>query len=206
MFFANPVSPTYTFNPNSTFLSPHSPHSPPQGGAYFTFSLVTSQLSVLVTVWAYNNYYIAANSNDTKLSATTTWSFAVAATTLWCVLFAYFMVFVCEPKHRRSFYTMRTGWRHTQGYFLDFETDSNRVLLFECNWIQWRSIENEVRKWTMEKWDGWERDKPEWFTPQVIATIPDDFIPPRALARLGGYKRDRRSSAARLSERSSNKT
>ena len=156
-------------------------------------------------MWAYNKYYTAEDGNETKLSATTTWGFAIAAATLWCAIFAFFVAFVCESKHRRSFYTPRTGWRHTQGYFLDFEADSNRVLIFECNRIQWRSIEHEVRKWTMESWDGWEREKPVWFTPQIIATIPDDFIPPRALAKLG-VARERRASAAsvRISERSLN--
>jgi hypothetical protein len=166
------------------------------GGAYFTFNLVTSQVSVLVSLWLYNVYYEAPN-DEPKLPAETTWAFAVSTISLWVLTFAFFVTYVCDPKHRSSFFSLRTGWRHSAGYFLDFEPDSTRILIFECNLIQWKSIAGEVQKWTLDNWEKWEREKPEWFTPHVVSNIPDDFIPPRFLAHLGAT-RARRGSAAQI--------
>ena len=47
----------------------------------------------------------------------------------------------------------------------------------------------------MGSWETWDAHKPEWFTPGVIASIPDEFIPPRFLKKMGGA-RERRGSAA----------
>jgi hypothetical protein len=47
----------------------------------------------------------------------------------------------------------------------------------------------------MDNWERWDRDKPAWFTPRLIASVPDEFIPPRFLAILGGA-RERRGSAS----------
>jgi hypothetical protein len=41
-----------------------------------------------------------------------------------------------------------------------------------------------------------DRGTPEWFTPPVIARVPDEYIPPRFLGGLGGAQRERRGSAA----------
>jgi hypothetical protein len=55
-------------------------------------------------------------------------------------------------------------------------------------------IKDDVKAWTMANWETWDREKPRWFTRSLIASVPDEFIPPRFLAKLGGA-RERRGSA-----------
>ena len=43
------------------------------------------------------------------------------------------------------------------------------------------------------------RDAPAWFTPQIVATVLDEYIPKAQLAALGA-NRERRGSAASVRE------
>ena len=113
-------------------------------------------------------------------------------------MFAIFFKFICVPEHRQTFWSTRTGWRHSQGYFLDNIKDSHRILVFECNRSQWRSIEAAVNEWTHANWARWEEEKPEWFTEQIISMVPDEFVSKQGLERLGS-ERKRRGSARKNS-------
>jgi hypothetical protein len=165
------------------------------GGAYYSFNTFTTLTSVLLSVHLYNEYYEANEESGVKMSPATLWILAGSLLTLWALSFAYFMVFVCVPKHRKSFYSLRTGWRHSCGYFLDSESDLQRIAIFDCNRKQWAHIAGDVKAWTMASWEGWVRDSPEWFTPYVKSTVPDEFIPPRFLTHTHDG-RERSGSAA----------
>ena len=52
-------------------------------------------------------------------------------------------------------------------------------------------------EWTRLHYAKRTREKPEWFTPLIIATILDEYIPAECLGGLGGAKRQRRGSAVR---------
>jgi hypothetical protein len=65
------------------------------------------------------------------------------------------------------------------------------------NRMMWeRDIGADVKAWTFENWATFVEEKPAWFTPLIIATVPDEYIPPQFLAGLGGANRVRRGSAA----------
>ncbi len=58
------------------------------------------------------------------------------------------------------------------------------------------SIRSEVMDWTHKNWPSWAREetKPDWFTPDFVARVPDDFIPKELLRDLnlqavGGKRR-----------------
>ena len=45
-----------------------------------------------------------------------------------------------------------------------------------------------------EKWEDWMKDRPEWFTENLISKIPDEYLPKPEVKRLekeGGRKRRR---------------
>ena len=165
------------------------------GGAYFLFTMVTTQVSIPVSVYVYNKYFEADEvKGEEKMDATLLWIFAIVSIIMTAVSFLIFMVFLCDPKFRWTFCSTRTGWRESCGPFLDFEDDEHRILIFGKNRMQWNYIAADVKAWSMANWEEWERDKPEWFTPYVKSTVPDEFIPPRFLAAMGG-NRERRGSA-----------
>ena len=113
-------------------------------------------------------------------------------------LFGAFLAFMVVPKFRSSFWSSDTGGDFARSFFLDSEDDEHSVRIFNCNRKLWREIEEDVKLWTRESWGRWIAERPEWFTPTVIASIPDVFIPSEQLEALGGRMRDRRLSASHL--------
>ena len=92
-----------------------------------------------------------------------------------------------------------TGTRNTMGYFLDFDDDATKVLIFDDNLDLWRGIYGQVKEWTISKWAEWEEEKPDWFSEAFKEKVPDDMIPQKALEKMNGKAKGgkrRRSSAA----------
>jgi hypothetical protein len=50
-------------------------------------------------------------------------------------------------------------------------------VLSYINVLYWDSIRDEILAFTHANWARWQAEKPDWFTEQLIATIPDEFIP-----------------------------
>jgi hypothetical protein len=60
-----------------------------------------------------------------------------------------------------------------------------------------------VRVWHHANWDRWEEEAADWFTPELVSRIDDEFIPVAALVRLNraaGGKRRRSSVGESLRE------
>ena len=166
------------------------------GGAYYSFNLASTIISVPVIVYLYQEYAeVDEESGAKKLGARILWAFSVGIVLLWSVMFGFFMARVIVPEYMETFLSKQTGWERAERMFLDNEEDEKRALIFKKNTVMWSRIKEDVKAWTMTNWETWDEEKPEWFTLEVIARIPDEFIPPRFLAKLGGA-RERRGSAA----------
>jgi hypothetical protein len=162
------------------------------GGIYFSFNLMTTQVSVPVCVYLYFKYYDGAN----KLDETMTWIIAITLLLLWLAAFSFLIFYVIVPEYRKTFWSFQTGWQKSQAFFLDNEdNEERRIVVFNNIQANWKSIEEDVKAWTHANWNRWEEEQPEWFTPARKATIPDEFIPAAAVKALGGAQRERRGSA-----------
>jgi hypothetical protein len=165
------------------------------GGVYFSFNMASSLVSVPITTRLYLEHAEVKNGGTEKISADVLWPFSIGILVLWVGLFVFFLVKVVVPEYRKMFWSTKTGGQRAESIFLDNDEDAKKILVFRKNVFLWSRIKEDVKSWTMSKWETWDREKPEWFTPRVIARIPDEFIPPRFLAKLGGA-RERRGSAA----------
>jgi hypothetical protein len=105
------------------------------------------------------------------------------------------MARIVVPRFRKTFWSTQTGWQKSESIFLDSVEDAKKIYIFTDSVMLWSAIKEDVKAWTMSSWETWDREEPEWFTQKVIASIPDEFIPPRFLAIMGGA-RERRGSAA----------
>ena len=84
-----------------------------------------------------------------------------------------------------------------QASFLENEEDSEKVRIFTRNRLLWESdIGAKVMEWWRARWAELTREKREWFTSRLIATVPDEYIPVECLGGLGWAKRQRRRSVA----------
>ena len=81
----------------------------------------------------------------------------------------------------------------------------NKKKILTKNRYQWTSIRPQVAEWLDENWDKWERENPDWFNGVFIASVDDDIMPARVLARLKqeaeGGERRRSSFMERVSAR-----
>jgi hypothetical protein len=165
------------------------------GGAYFSFSMVMSLGSVPVISYLYLEYAKVPGQGAEKISADTLWAFSIGILVAWAALFLLFMACIVVPEYRKTFWSLQSGRQTAESTFLDNEEDGMRILIFTVIVVLWSRIKEDVKAWTMANWETWDEEKPEWFTPTAIARIPDEFIPPRFLAKLG-EARERRGSAA----------
>jgi hypothetical protein len=166
------------------------------GGAYYSFNMLMNFISVPGITHLYLEYAESTEEEGgaEKLGAVVLWTFNVVILLTSAALFAFFLFRVIVPRFRKTFLSTQTGWELAENCFLDNEEDEKRIHIFTDNAMMWSRIKEDVRAWTLSSWETWDREQPAWFTPLVIASVPDDFIPPRYLARLGGA-RERRGSA-----------
>jgi hypothetical protein len=123
------------------------------------------------------------------------WAVAVGLSASWIIFFSIF-IGLMNPEFRATFFSTRPGYAWVQGCFVSGQTDEVKSQIFELNTKQWQSIRPDVKAWTMENWEQWEEEKPEWFTEAWRAGVDDDLIPAACLRRMkmaGGGSR-RRSS------------
>jgi hypothetical protein len=165
------------------------------GGVYFSFNMASSLVSVPIMTHVYLEHAEVDDGGGEKISADVLWPFGIGIVVLWVGVFVFFLLKVVVPEYRKMFWSTKTGFQRAESQFLDNDEDEKKILVFRKNIVLWSRIKEDVKSWTMSKWETWDREKPEWFTPKVIARIPDEFIPPRFLAKLGGA-RERRGSAA----------
>ena len=88
-----------------------------------------------------------------------------------------------------------------QEYFTKGESDESKMEMFSCQRLLWESdIGEDVKQWTTENWATWVEEKPEWFTPQIVSMVPDEYIPTERLEALGAHRKRRGSAAGSMRE------
>ena len=146
----------------------------------------------MVSVHLYNEHA----GGKYKIAAATLWAWAGGLAAAWLLAFGYFAKRVAVPKFRHTLWSKVTGRQVVQEYFTKGESDETKIIIFGTQRLKWEGdIGREVKQWTFENWEAWERDKPAWFTPRVVASVPDEYIPKARLEALGS-NRQRRGSAA----------
>ena len=107
---------------------------------------------------------------------------------------------MAKPEYRHLFYTTETCVTYVRAEFVGAKTDEKKMQIFTFNGTKWAHYKDEVREFTHANWARWKRERPSWFTEEVIQRVPDEFIPVADLAVLNaanGGKR-RRSSLGLL--------
>lgn len=189
LFFRVVVKTIVDFSGNLTLRNPFE-----VGGTYFTFTLLTTQVAMIVVAGVYNEHAGGANKLDAALVTGGAWALSAA----WAGVFLFFIAFQCVPTHRWTFFSPQTGWQMSQSYFLANDDDETRMLVFGCNTNHWeRDLGEEVKEFTVGNWTKWCTERPEWFDAVLVSTVPDEYIPEGGMADFGGFNRERRGSAAR---------
>jgi hypothetical protein len=111
---------------------------------------------------------------------------------LACFFATFFLTM--KPKYVATFFSAQTGCQYVQSKFFR-DGDECKKEVFGYNAKLWLPIRDDVKAWTMENWERWEEEKPEWFTDAFKARTDDDMIPPASLRKLNGSAGRRRRSS-----------
>jgi hypothetical protein len=92
-----------------------------------------------------------------------------------------------------TFVSLQTGNSFSQSYFLDNQgNDARRVNIFFMNERHWQAIRDRVRQWVLSVYATWQALMPAFFTADLQARIPDDFMPAQAVHDLNAQSPDGR--------------
>jgi hypothetical protein len=144
------------------------------------------------------------NSTGTKLCEE---QLKIGVGSLLAIFFFSFSLFMLtiERKYVKTFFSVETGHGRAKRYFLEGKDPFEKSQILGCQMRQWTSVRLQVKQWLDENWDRWERDKPDWFNSVFIASVDDDIMPKRALAKekqkAGGGERRRSSLLDHMSIR-----
>ena len=93
--------------------------------------------------------------------------------------------FTIKREHLHSFVSLQTGCSFIQSHFHDNQGhDARRVEIFFKNLRKWRAIRDLVRQWVLSVYATWQAMMPAWFTPDLQARMPDDFMPAQVVHDL----------------------
>jgi hypothetical protein len=122
------------------------------------------------------------------------WTIVAGLSGLWISFQTWFLLLM-KREFRGTFFSTQTGYAWVQSFFVDGTTDEKKMRTLLSNKKQWASIRDDVKTWTMENWERWEEEKPDWFSDAWKSALDDDMIPPASLQKLkgGGGKRSRSS-------------
>jgi hypothetical protein len=145
------------------------------GGVYWAFGFVLTMGSLPVAI-------IVAESVLTEKAISLAWSVVTYFIPGSLVCFAVFFLNI-ERTYWHTFWSTQKGKDYTIAYFLEGKGDAVKFKVMTTSRHHWVSIEEKVRKWVGENWARWEEEKPDWFTDQMKAKVPFEFIPASGEAR-----------------------
>ena len=187
-------------------------HAYEEGGLYFSCSIVLSHSSCFVAAHLYikdrasrareddgsgDNSTSGASSQPEKLGAVELLAGLGAIEALFILSFAFYMLRINRP-HVKTFFSTMTAKEFCVATYHNATNDCTKIEVFSHHVSYYLSIWGEVETWVGVNWEKWNEEKPVWFTPQVIATIPNELIPVAGLDKLKKKGRRRSSAAAQL--------
>jgi hypothetical protein len=155
----------------------HFRHPNEVGGTYWLFGLVLTMASLPVSTYLALPY---VDERAIDIASSIVKDFIPITTLCFAVFF-----WNIEKKYWHTFWSTQRSKDMTMAYFLEGESDKMKLEVFASSRHHWVSIEGELRKWIELNWAEWEREKPEWLTDVIKATVPVDFIASDGDARRG---------------------
>jgi hypothetical protein len=151
-------------------------------------------MALAVSFVATHVYYVSLEEGEEAVvEEGVAWTMVGGLSSGWIFFFAVFLALM-RKEFWGTFYSTQTGYQFVQSKFLR-EGDENKKEVFGYNKKQWLPIREDVKAWTMENWERWEEEKPEFFNDAFKASVDDDMIPPASLRKLKGGAGERRRSS-----------
>lgn len=165
------------------------------GGLYWSCNLIIGHISCFVAV----NLYSALNHAENAIDSSFLWTLVVILELSFVFFFALFLLSI-KRSYISTFFTTMTGPQFACDVYRRAQSDEVRFDIFVHNESYYASIREELRVWLAADWERWTVDeKPQWFTPRLLASIPEDLLPKSATQET---RERRRKSIDELRKRS----
>ena len=98
---------------------------------------------------------------DAVMDESVVWMIVGGLSGLWVSFFACFLLLM-KRKYVATFFSFQSGHAWVKEKFFEGGTDELKAWTLACNKMQWMSIRGDVKEWTLENWERWEEEKPDW--------------------------------------------
>jgi hypothetical protein len=164
------------------------------GGFAWTCSMVASLAGCFLATAA---YFASVEEGEAVMEEHLAWTMVGCLCLAWIFFFVFFLL-VIRTDYIWTYFSFQTGAAWVQSRFLEGRGDEVKKGIHKFNKKLWRGIRGEVKDWTLENWERWEEEQPEWFNEAWKLSVDDDMIPADSLAEMNGAggasSRRRRSS------------
>ena len=139
-------------------------------------------------------YYASLEEGgEAVMEHSTAWTIVSALSGGWGICFLAFL-HLMNPGYKGTFFSLQTGHAWVKSGFAGGATDIQKSYIHGYNRKLWMSIRGDVKAWTLENWERWEEERPEWFNNEFKGKLDDDMIPVESLRRMNEGGGRRRSS------------
>jgi hypothetical protein len=156
---------------------------------------VCSQSMALVASIVATHIYLRYSDGDAAVTASTAWVIVGGLCGGWILSFIMFLMLMRKRHYWGTFISTQTGHAWAKSRFQEeSNAESFRMHIHRFNKKLWTSIRGDVKAYTVENWERWEEETPEWFDDNFRSFVDDDMIPADVLVRMQGGGSRRRSS------------
>ena len=168
-------------------------HAYDMGGLYWCSNLILAHVSAFVAVYLYT-----ALSTSELINSSFLWTLVAILEGSFLFFFAIFLRTI-NQSYISTFFTTATGPQYSHARYHLAINDEMRFLVFDQHPSYYAGIRQELRVWLADNWTRWTVDeKPEWLTPRLLLTIPEDLLPKKTTKETKDLRRSARSiSSAR---------
>jgi hypothetical protein len=170
----------------------HARYSFEVGGILWLSTFVQNQAACFVAAMLYLKY---REEEEASFSAETLFGTLLSLLLVWVLSLVVFVCYI-DRSYLHTFYGTTTGPQFCELHFKNAKTDESKLAILKYHESYYKAFEDEMKVFIADNWDTWMANQPDWLTENVIATVPDEYLPKaevERLKKLGGGQR-RRSS------------
>ena len=147
------------------------------GGLYWSCNLVLAHVESFIAIYLYT---VSSDSTGKSTTPSFVWTSFATLEGLFIVFFAVFLLNI-KRSYISTFFTTMTAKQFACDAYRRATTDEIRFDIFGHHSSYYASIREELRSWLSTNWTRWTVDEePAWFTPRILASIPEDLLPKSA--------------------------
>ena len=166
----------------------HCRHSCELGGAYWSFNVFSNQVFCFISVYLYEKHSIEKSDEVGGVL----WKLVTGLLIFSMLNFGLFLKSI-KQDYIKTFFSAQNSSEYLCTNFKNATSDEEKIVCF-CNHPSlYETINQDLMEWLNDNWSKWEENPPDWFTPNVIASIPAHMLPVSVLASMGGEAGRRKS-------------